>query len=259
MRLFIIKIGRVNTVILVTLGSIIVSLLITLSSVFIMINQGVNLDIGGAAVVAVLIPAITAPLLSWHMIGLVIHIHQLEEEMRKMATYDALTGLLNRQAFMKQAKSMYKLAQREKRDFSIALADLDHFKIINDCYGHSAGDRVLKSIGEILRTITRASDLVCRYGGEEFAFFINENQEQSLKLTERLHNVIKEARFEYEGEEICCTVSIGLATFLGTEVSDLEELFTLADKGLYDAKRNGRNQTQIYEKKKTRIGTAQGR
>lgn len=215
---------------------------------------------GGAAVVAVLIPAITAPLLSWHMIGLVIHIHQLEEEMRKMATYDALTGLLNRQAFMKQAKSMYKLAQREKRDFSIALVDLDHFKIINDCYGHSAGDRVLKSIGEILRTITRASDLVCRYGGEEFAFFINENQEQSLKLTERLHNVIKEARFEYEGEEICCTVSIGLATFLGTEVSDLEELFTLADKGLYDAKRNGRNQTQIYEKKKkTRIDTTQGR
>jgi len=214
-----------------------------------MIDQGVNLDIRGATVVAILIPAITAPLLSWHLIGLVIHIHQLEEEMRKMATYDALTGLLNRQAFMEQAKSMYELAQREKRGFSIALADLDYFKTINDCYGHGTGDRVLKSIGEVLRTITRASDLVCRYGGEEFAFFINGTQEQSLKLAERLHNVIKKAKFEYEGKEICCTASIGLVTFSGTEASDLEELLNLADKGLYDAKRNGRNQTKIYENK----------
>ena len=126
------------------------------------------------------------------------------------------------------------------------IVDIDHFKKINDQYGHAAGDKVLASFGEAVRNNLRESDLACRLGGEEFALFLpNTSPEQARKFSERLHALIKEP-VEYDDLSIRYTASMGLASYPEIEIINIEELLNVADKALYHAKKNGRNQTVIF-------------
>jgi len=197
-------------------------------------------------VIATLVALIVAPLMGWYLIGLLIKIHQLEEKMRSLATYDALTGLLNRRVFLERIDHLFKIAQRDKRDFSVIVVDLDHFKEINDQYGHANGDSALASFGKAVKATIRESDPVCRLGGDEFVFFLpNTSSNHSWFFLERLHAVIREIRFD--NLPIRLTASMGLVSFPGVSVNTIDEYINLADKAMYCAKQNGRNQTQIFE------------
>lgn len=131
--------------------------------------------------------------------------------------------------------------------FSVLSVDLDHFKSINDEYGHASGDKVLETFGDIAFQVARKSDLAGRMGGEEFAFFLpNTSAKQALDLSERLHEAIKKTTIEHDGCAIRFTLSIGIAEFPKERVDNLEKSLSMADKAMYQAKKNGRNQSAIY-------------
>ncbi|MGB4810894.1 MAG: GGDEF domain-containing protein [Methylophilaceae bacterium] len=237
MKQFVLKIGSFKTIILITLFSILVSVTVVflLSWLFPSLKP---------SIVAALVAAIIALLVAVPMVNLLFQVSALEKEMRALATYDELTKLLNRRSFLERAEYACHLARREKQNFAILIADLDWFKLINDQYGHAAGDEVLALLGQVISQISRASDIAGRIGGEEFAFFLpNTNLEAADNFANRLHHAISEVSVDYKGVPIHFTISIGLAEFTGQNPSQLVALMQLADEALYEAKRAGRNQT----------------
>jgi len=249
MRQIIVKLGRVQTVIAITVLSSLASILITLLLIYGFSQIGINLDVLSHIIIALLVPLVLAPPISWQIIGLLLKIDRLEVEMRKAATFDALTGLLNRQAFLEQARYIYHLAAREAFGFSVLVIDLDHFKSINDRFGHAHGDRVLETYGEIASHVARKSDLAGRLGGEEFAFLLpNTSAEQAWNFSERLHETVRNTRIAHETGAIHFTISIGIATVGRGDLKarDLEKVLSLADRAMYQAKQQGRNQSVIY-------------
>lgn len=157
-----------------------------------------------------------------------------------MATTDGLTGLTNRRHFMQEGQQDLARARRYQRPVSVALADLDHFKNVNDRYGHDAGDTVLKAFAAVVFETLRQTDRVCRYGGEEFAFIFPETTPSvAADLAERLRR-----RFETTpvplstGDSIYVTLSMGV---VDASALDLEEALRQADHALYAAKAAGRN------------------
>ncbi len=244
----IIKIGHVKTVIIITVFSIVLSFTITLTSIVFTPQQSLENDIKWAYVISIIVPILVAPISSWHLVSLLIKTHQLEETTRELATYDSLTGLLNRRVFMERANYYFHVAKRTNQTFSVIMLDLDYFKTINDRYSHAAGDKVLNSVGRLFTATVRVSDLAGRIGGEEFAFLLpNTPNSQAQNLAERLHDVIRENPTMHNDLKIWCTASIGLISYPESPTEGFEELLSLADKALYQAKENGRNQTQIYK------------
>jgi len=157
------------------------------------------------------------------------------------ATTDALTGLINRREFNKRIIEEISRAKRHKSSLTLALFDIDYFKKINDTYGHSTGDKLLKELAELVISRTRECDIVARYGGEEFALILPEtNQNEAYELLERLRMMIECHNFCSSLYPIKATISVGLAEFAVNDDSP-EELFERADKALYRAKRSGRN------------------
>ena len=247
MRHIIVKLGHVQSVIAITVVSWLTSIVVTLIVTYIFARFGTDLDIVSHLTIATLVPLILAPPISWFIIGLFLKIDRLEVEMREAATYDSLTGLLNRRAFMDQGNFVYHLALRERFGFSVLVVDFDHFKSINDEFGHASGDRVLETFGKVADKVSRRSDLVGRLGGEEFAFLLpNTSAEQAWDFSERLHEAIKNTIVEYDGFAIRFTLSIGIAAFPKGRVENIEKALGMADKAMYQAKNNGRNQSAIY-------------
>lgn len=157
--------------------------------------------------------------------------------MENLAMYDQLTGLLNRRSFENLAKPKIERAAYSNQNWSLVLIDVDHFKSINDTYGHDIGDKVLQQISDTIKTSFRSSDLVCRWGGEEFIVYLHETDiESASMLAKRLQQKIKENEF-INGTQI--TVSQGVASFFSGET--YEDVIKKADKMLYKAKNCGRN------------------
>lgn len=172
-------------------------------------------------------------------------IHELEASRRALAeqaTTDPLTRLKNRRAFYQEGKHGLALSLRNNTPMSLMLLDLDHFKEINDTYGHHAGDKVLIAIAGLLRRMSRAVDTVARVGGEEFAIVLpGTGRDGAIVLAERIRMTIEKAPFQAHGEPLTLTMSIGVATY-GTDSPDtIDELLKLADRRLYTAKKEGRN------------------
>ncbi len=167
--------------------------------------------------------------------------------MRLLSTYDSLTGMQVRRTFVEETNYVLRLAARQGLEFTILIVDLDHFKKINDQYGHIAGDRVLESFGAIMRQVSRESDLTGRLGGEEFAVFLPATTaENAYYFAERLHKAVREAVTVWNGIPIKYTVSIGLAHF-PQALDTIGKALSVADKALYSAKKKGRNQTVVYD------------
>ena len=165
-------------------------------------------------------------------------------ELQLLANRDDLTGLMNRRHFMESATTELRRAQRYGRPTAVALGDLDFFKSLNDTYGHGAGDAVLRSFAELLTESLRQSDLVCRYGGEEFAFLFPESTVgQAHILVERFreHCAAQEIRLP-DGLLVRVTLSIGLADASNCPI---EVALQRADLALYEAKRLGRNRVIV--------------
>lgn len=162
--------------------------------------------------------------------------HQLET----LAHFDAMTGLYNRHHFMERATVELRRAQRYAHPICVGMADLDHFKAVNDNHGHSAGDVALKHFARLLRETLRQTDLVCRYGGEEFAFVCPESSlAEACAMAERLCQCFASQAIELpDGTHLQVTVSIGIAS---VDRHTLEQALSQADEALYQAKRTGRN------------------
>jgi len=170
-----------------------------------------------------------------------------QTQLEQLAREDVLTGLANRRRFEERAREELLRAGRYQHALSVLLTDLDHFKAINDTYGHSYGDTVLKEVGQALSSHCRSSDLCARYGGEEFAILLPETQLPEAQLVaERLCTAIQNLTFTQAAEVIHVTASFGIACFDASNPQSLEELMEQADQALYAAKRNGRNRVEVY-------------
>lgn len=163
---------------------------------------------------------------------------------REMSSIDGLTGLSNRRTFIERGQSEIKLAQRTTlSSVACVLVDLDHFKSINDTWGHHAGDRVLVAASSILMDHTREYDEVGRYGGEEFAILMpGLSLDEAAAAAERIRAKIAASPVLVDGQTIPVTASMGVACFPAAHIGNLNELLKAADKALYLAKQSGRNQ-----------------
>lgn len=163
------------------------------------------------------------------------------EELYQLATADSLTDLYNRRQFLELIDREIARATNYKRPLSLLIMDLDHFKSVNDKYGHPSGDLVLKKVAMVLRGQAREEFIVARIGGEEFAIVLPESRlEQSVEFAERLRIAISELEFSLNDEIKQITVSIGAATWLNG-MSATGDLMRAADEQLYRAKQGGRN------------------
>ena len=175
----------------------------------------------------------------------------LSFKMKKLASTDALTGIMNRRGFDEAALRAIAYAIRKKQYLTLVLADIDHFKKINDEHGHQIGDRVLQQFAEIFRNSIRQEDLVGRIGGEEFvALLIQSNLTQSAETIERLRQRIENTQSSYEGTEVTFTSSFGLYQ-MDPGKDSIEDAIHKADIGLYRAKDAGRNTIKIFEDKQS--------
>ncbi len=165
-------------------------------------------------------------------------------EMERIAITDALTGAYNRRHFFHQGENEIRRAGRYNRPLSFLLLDIDHFKKVNDAYGHFAGDKALKTMTEKCWKAIRECDLFARYGGEEFSMILPETDEDgAFILAERLRKIIETTAITHEESRFNFTVSIGLASLIKDEKT-VEAVMTRADGALYRAKENGRNRTE---------------
>ena len=166
------------------------------------------------------------------------------KEIEKKAIYDGLTNCYNKretEEFIK--KFLYNYLRYKNDFFTIMMLDIDHFKKINDTYGHLAGDFVLKEIAKIVKNLIRKSDICGRFGGEEFVILLpNTKLSGAMKLAERIRETIQNHTFDFNGKKINVTVSIGI-TSVGVNDS-YESLISRADEALYEAKEKGRNRIE---------------
>lgn len=166
------------------------------------------------------------------------------QEATQQAHFDSLTGVNNRSSFDCALKREMSLSERNKQSFSLLVIDIDHFKKVNDTFGHSAGDEVLKKIAETIQQCIRNTDLLFRYGGEEFVAILNNSDcITALEVAERILESVNDLNVDYMGQSLSVSVSIGLACLKQGDTS--KTIFDRADKALYSAKDDGRNQVKL--------------
>ncbi len=176
-----------------------------------------------------------------NQLGVAMANARLVRQLEEMATTDGLTGCLNKRAFRDEMEQKLMAAQRFGRKLSLIVTDLDHFKAVNDTYGHATGDRVLQELGRVLKHAKRETDLVARFGGEEFCVLCEETDARGARqLAERVREELEGIEVVTELGPLKVTASLGVATF-PDHASSAEELFAQGDKALYEAKHRGRN------------------
>ena len=171
----------------------------------------------------------------------------LEDKLKKVqkeAKTDALTNMLNKKALNDELKKQEEFYKRFKRNYSVIFFDIDHFKNVNDTYGHEAGDVILKNVGLILNRCSRDIDIVGRFGGEEFIIIAPETEKEgAYKFANKIREIIEKTKFMYKKTRIKITISAGVAQ--RKETNSMQDLVKLADDRLYKAKNSGRNRVEI--------------
>ncbi len=171
----------------------------------------------------------------------------LYEKMEKMASLDGLTGLANRRTFQTKLSEAMARHKRSGRNFGLIIMDIDHFKNVNDTYGHPVGDEVLREVGKLFTACVREVDVPARYGGEEFVIILEETELKEGRLVaERLRVEMSKLVFQTEKGPLQCTISLGYA--VGPfDSDDSQQLIDLADQALYHSKNTGRNRVTVYQ------------
>ena len=176
----------------------------------------------------------------------VMEVEQLQADLRKQALHDPLTGLYNRRYLNETLIREIARSERENHQISFIISDIDHFKRINDTYGHHAGDKFLVEIAQLMRRCARESDFICRYGGEEFLLVLpGITVHDAEKRAEEIRQKCAEICFHYEGHSLTVTMSFGLATY-PIHGQEPEEIIMKADKALYTSKSTGRNRVTVW-------------
>jgi len=169
-------------------------------------------------------------------------VQEKRKALEKEVLIDQLTGVANRRAFKRRLKEELQRYQRYQHFFSMLLFDIDHFKGINDRFGHWAGDKCLKELIKRIKPMLRESDFLARWGGEEFVILLaGTDMENAAAVAERIRKAVENTRFVYHKQEISFTVSVGVSEVMASDVSQ-ETIFNRVDKAMYEAKRRGRNQ-----------------
>lgn len=153
--------------------------------------------------------------------------------------FDGLTNFFNKKYFLEEVSN-----RSSRIEFTIVMADIDHFKNINDTYGHHAGDFILSELANLYKQHLRKDDILGRYGGEEFIFFLHGGLASSVNVIERMRHMIEEAEFNYEGKILKITSSFGLCESYNSH--NLSSLIKKADLALYKSKKNGRNMISVH-------------
>lgn len=177
--------------------------------------------------------------------GLQDELRRSNELLQELSVTDHQTGLHNRRYFTEALEREFRRSLRTKDPLSLAVIDLDHFKRVNDTYGHQEGDTVLAEVAAFIKKEIRRYDIAARYGGEEFVVVLPETSlQQALQFAERCRAGIQRLAFSGRIEELAVTASLGIATYPSAPVDSAESLFGEADKALYRAKTNGRNRIE---------------
>ena len=170
-----------------------------------------------------------------------------EKKFRNLAVVDSLTGLYNRHHFYQIGQQEVERSQRFDLPLSLLMMDIDHYKDINDTFGHRVGDYVLSLLGKLITQELRKIDIACRYGGEEFVILLPETGlDKAKNAAERLRKKIMEQKVDYEGKPIQVTASFGIVTLSNTMLT-VEDMLGVADEAMYKAKGKGRNQVYVSE------------
>jgi diguanylate cyclase (GGDEF)-like protein len=175
-------------------------------------------------------------------------VNRQNERLQILAARDPLTNCLNRRSFFERSDAEFDIAVTDKSPISSIMLDIDHFKKVNDNYGHAVGDQVIQLIADQLRSVLRGTDIIGRYGGEEFCVLLpGVDIDQATLLAERLREAIEQfsgaSRLPIDGN---VTISLGVST-INSDTSNATDLIDQADKGLYASKNNGRNQVTRWD------------
>lgn len=245
-RKFVSKMGRNKAVLYTTALALVLTLTFTGLYEIIMYKLGFGVKPLTAVIITFAVTLTVTPLLSWNFVGVFLRLHNLEEEIRSIAQYDQLTGLLSRHEFFDRAKMITSLCIREKIDFTVALMDLDNFKKVNDEFGHLAGDELLANLGSEIKKTIRENDLACRFGGDEFIFLLpNVTMKNFLPVQGRLENIIGKISSTIKSRaEI--GISLGLASYTNVVYSGLDSMIAAADFALYKAKKDPHSNIHIF-------------
>jgi diguanylate cyclase (GGDEF)-like protein len=168
------------------------------------------------------------------------------KRLEDLATTDGLTGLLNKRALTDVARHKLKSAERFKKPLSLLVCDIDHFKKVNDNYGHDIGDVVIKGFSDVLKRVKRDTDSVGRFGGEEFVLVCEQTDAHGAELlAERIRSELASVVFHTPQGQLSVTCSVGVSTFPSAG-QDWEQLFKATDEALYVSKRGGRNRVTLW-------------
>ena len=179
--------------------------------------------------------------------GLAIENIQLQSTLKEQSLRDPLTGLYNPAHRHNSCDLAIARARRGDYNISFVLLDIDHFKDLNDQYGHGAGDVMLRALAERLKNLVRAGDILCRYGGDEHIIIMsNTTSEVAMERTEQLRLAVDAMQVEYEEKQLHCSISIGIATY-PAHGSSVDEVISNADRALYISKNSGRNRSILYQ------------
>ena len=192
----------------------------------------------------VLSNALTVPIFGYLMVK-ILELRRANDQLHYFATFDSLTGARNRRSFMEQVEVRLLKNSRgaTRADSALLVVDVDHFKVINDRYGHQTGDLALVRIADTLRANLREGDLFGRIGGEEFGIFLDDmSPAAAIGLAERCRISITQCPFTPNGEDHALSISVGVA--IASKDEDFTELFSEADRRLYIAKEQGRNRIE---------------
>jgi diguanylate cyclase (GGDEF)-like protein len=185
--------------------------------------------------------------IGYQMTATIEHLQRLSS-IKNLAIYDTLTGLYNRRYFEERFGVEVQQAFATKTPLSVILIDIDHFKKVNDTYGHPEGDKILRGVALLLKNSVRKKDTVARYGGEEFILILPETSlEAASMIAERIRKLVESTSFDVGNAHLHATISLGISSFPSHRARSKEELLKMADLALYQAKGGGRNRVSLYD------------
>lgn len=231
--------------------SILYNLLMLLPSVFILLMKGENIPLG----IAMLFYSLYLILITlrgsdeyWNALENEYLLEEKTKELKRISRIDVLTGLYNRRHFDELFQMAWGLCARRETPITFMICDIDHFKKVNDSFGHLAGDEYLKLIGRCLQNVfQRETDVVARYGGEEFVIVLpDKDSDATRNLAERFVKNVADAVLDYNGAKIRTTISLGMACCIPKKSLSPDNLIFRADTALYNAKNAGRNRVLVY-------------
>ena len=223
--------------------TLIILLIAVSTTALVLYSLGDHEFIGTGVTVAVVVSLLIAPVYTYRSLNVIQKLEEVRRDLEEISTHDFLTGIYNRRFLIEQARTILALGLRHRFPVSLIMLDLDHFKQVNDSYGHAAGDAVLVELSTYIRRLIRVTDIFGRYGGEEFIVFMPHTElDDAARLAGRIREGVKESRFN----DLQITISMGVSV-ANEATRTLDDLIDKADTALYEAKDAGRDRVEVSQ------------